>query len=90
MLASWAQPAVGRSPLQAMIGDSTEELHTTSSGEGGSGIPSPRTYGTEALPAPTTTPLCLEKAPATQANMTVPPWVLTPWSNTAPPIQVTT
>jgi hypothetical protein len=75
---------MGRSPLQAMIGDSIEELHTTSSGEGGSGLPSPRNYGMEALLAPATTPLWLEKALATQANTTVPSRVLTPRSNTTP------
>jgi hypothetical protein len=44
------------SPLWAMIGDSTKELHTTLSRERGSGLPSPRRHGVEALPAPATTP----------------------------------
>jgi hypothetical protein len=43
------------SPLWAMIGDSTEEFHTASDGEGGFGLPSPQRHDTGASLAPATT-----------------------------------
>jgi hypothetical protein len=42
------------SPLRAVTGDSVEEFHTTSDGEGRINLPSPRSHGTGALCAPTT------------------------------------
>jgi hypothetical protein len=50
----------------AMIEDSIEEFLTASSmGGGGSGLPSPRRYGTGALSAPVTTTPWMENALAT-------------------------
>jgi hypothetical protein len=61
--------------LQAMIGHSTEELHTTFDREGGGiKLPSPRRHGTGALPAPTTTISWLENVPTTQAMAMIPLW----------------
>jgi hypothetical protein len=54
---------------RAMIEDSIEEFHTTSRGEGGSGLPSSRRHGTGALPTPVTTTPWMENAPTAQANM---------------------
>jgi hypothetical protein len=53
-------------PLWAMIEDSTKELFTTSSGEGGgSGLPPSRRHNTGALCSPVVTTPWLENAPAT-------------------------
>jgi hypothetical protein len=62
------------SPLWAMIGDSTEEFHMASSGEGGSDLPPPRRHDA----ADTST---------TQAMMTIPPRPMAPWSDTNLPFE---
>jgi hypothetical protein len=54
----------------------------TSSGGGGSSLPSTMTIGMGALPTPATTPLWHEDAPVIQSMMIVQPRVLAPW----PPI----
>jgi hypothetical protein len=60
-----------------MIEHSTEEFFMTSSGGGGgSGLPSSQRHDTGALSAPVATTVRLEDTLATQAMMTVPPWVL--------------
>jgi hypothetical protein len=51
--------------LRAMIEDSIEEFHMGSSGEGGSGLHSPRRHDTRALPALVVTTLCMENATVT-------------------------
>jgi hypothetical protein len=56
------------SPLWPIIGNSTEEFHTTSGREGGSDLPSPRRHGMGASPAPTITISYLENTPTTQAT----------------------
>jgi hypothetical protein len=61
------------SPWWAMIEDSAEEFLTASSGEGGSALPSPRRHGMGDSPAPITTAPWMEKTPATQVMMMVPP-----------------
>jgi hypothetical protein len=61
------------SPLRAMIGNSTEEFHTASSGEGGSGLPSPIRHGTGASPSPATTIAWPKDTPTTQAMTMIPP-----------------
>jgi hypothetical protein len=58
-----------------------------SSGEGGSGLPSPRRHEAGALPAPVTTTPWMENAPATEAMMTVPPWTAAPRPDTGLPIE---
>jgi hypothetical protein len=60
------------SPRRVMIEDSAEEFFTTSRGEGGSALPSPRRCDMRALPAPVTATLWMENAPATQTVMMVP------------------
>jgi hypothetical protein len=70
------------SPLRAMIGDSTEELHTTLGGERGSDLPSPRRHDVGALPTPTTTISWSENTPTTQAMTTIPPRSAVPRSDT--------
>jgi hypothetical protein len=57
----------------AMIEDSAEEFLTSSSGEGSFGLPSPRSRGTGAPPAPIATTPWMENAPATRAMIMVPP-----------------
>jgi hypothetical protein len=59
-----------------------EEFLTASSGEGGSGLPSPRRRGTGAPPAPVTTTPWMENAPTTWAITTVRPWSAAPRPNT--------
>jgi hypothetical protein len=61
------------SPLQVMIGDSTEEFHMASDREGGIDLPSPRRDSTEASPAPATTISWLKDTSTTQATVTIPP-----------------
>jgi hypothetical protein len=56
----------------SMIEDTTKEFHAISSGEVGSGIPSPRWHDAGALPAPITTTLWLEVTSATKSMMMVP------------------
>jgi hypothetical protein len=65
-------------PRRATIEDSVEEFHTTSSGEGSFGHPSPRRHDTGASLTPITTMPRMENAPATQATTTVPPWMVAP------------
>jgi hypothetical protein len=75
------------SPQQAMIEDSAEEFHTTSSREGGSGLPSPRRHDMGASPAPVVTTSWMENTPASQAMTTVPLWTMVPWTNTGLPFE---
>jgi hypothetical protein len=75
------------SPRRAMIDDSTEEFHTTSSGEGGSSLSSPKKCGMGALPTPVTNIPWMENAPATQAMTTVSPWAVAPQPDTGLPIE---
>jgi hypothetical protein len=60
--------------LWAMIGDSIEEFHMASDGEGRIDLPSPRRHSTGASITPTTTIPWLETTPTTQAMMTILPW----------------
>jgi hypothetical protein len=62
----------------AMTEDFTEEFLTASRGERSFGLPSPRRRGTGASLAPITTMPWMEKAPATQATMTVSPRMVVP------------
>jgi hypothetical protein len=59
--------------LRAMIGESTEEFHTTSGGEGGLGPASPRRRGNGAPPSPAMTISQSEDTLTTQAMMMIPP-----------------
>jgi hypothetical protein len=70
-----------------MIEDSAEEFLTTSSGEGGFGLPSPRRRDVGAPPDPVKTTPCMENAPATQATTTVPQWMVTPRPDTVLPFE---
>jgi hypothetical protein len=70
------------SPRRAMIEDSIKAFLTTSSGEGGSSLPSPRRRGVGAPPVPVTTTPWMVNALTTQAMMTVPPRTVEPRSNT--------
>jgi hypothetical protein len=63
---------------RGIIEDSIEEFLTTSSGEGGFNLPSPRRHGMGAPLAPITTTPWMENAPITQAMTTVPPWIAVP------------
>jgi hypothetical protein len=51
--------------MWAMIGNSTEEFHTTLDNEGDFGLPSPGRHSTGAPPTPVTTTSWLENAPNT-------------------------
>jgi hypothetical protein len=64
--------------VAGIIEDSVEEFLTTSSGEGGFNLPSPRRHDMGALLAPITTTPWMENAPITQAMTTVPPWIAVP------------
>jgi hypothetical protein len=75
------------SPLRAMTGDSAEELHTASDGEGRIDLPSPRTSGMGASPTPATTISWPESTPIAQAIATILPRQPTPRSNTDLPIE---
>jgi hypothetical protein len=75
------------SPWQALTEDTIEEFYTTSSGEGGSDLPSPRRHETVALPTPVTLTPCMENAPTTQAMTMVPPWTAEPRLDTGLPIE---
>jgi hypothetical protein len=75
------------SPWWAMIEDSAEEFLTTLSGEGSSGLPSPRRRGKGAPFAPFTTTPWMENAPATQAMMMVPPRTAAPRPDTGLPFE---
>jgi hypothetical protein len=75
------------SPQRTMIEDSIEEFLTTSSGEGGFSLSSPRRSGAEAPLAPVTTTLWTENTLPTQAMMTVPPRTTAPPSNTDVPFE---
>jgi hypothetical protein len=55
-----------------MIEDSIEEFLTASSGDGDSGLPSPRRHGTGASLAPITTIPQMENSLVAQATMMVP------------------
>jgi hypothetical protein len=59
---------------QAMIEDSAKEFHMASGGEGAS-------------PTPVTTTPWMENVPATQATMTVPPWMVAPRPDTGLPFE---
>jgi hypothetical protein len=60
------------SPRRVMIEDSAEEFLTTSRGEGGSALPSPRRCDMGALPATVTATIWMENDLATQTMMMVP------------------
>jgi hypothetical protein len=75
------------SPWQATIEDSAEEFHMASSGEDGSGLPSPRRHGTGAPPTPVTATSWLENALATRAKTIVPPRVAASQPNTGIPFE---
>jgi hypothetical protein len=75
------------SPRWAMIEHSTEEFHTTSSGVGGSGLPSPRRCDMRPLPATVTTTPRMVNTAATRAMMMVPPWVVAPRLETSLPFE---
>jgi hypothetical protein len=75
------------SRLRAMIGDSLEEFHTASDGEGGVDLPSPRWHGTGASPTPATTISCPENAPTTHAMVTIPLQQAAPWPDTDLPFK---
>jgi hypothetical protein len=62
------------SPLRAMIGDSTEEFHMASYGEGGIDLPSPRRHDTGASPAPAISISWPEDTPNTHATVMIPQW----------------
>jgi hypothetical protein len=62
------------SRLRAMIGDSTEEFHMVSGGEGGSDLPSPKRHGARAPSTPATAIAWPEDTPTTQAITAIPPW----------------
>jgi hypothetical protein len=51
--------------FQAMIGDSAEDFHTASDGDGGIDLPSPRRHGVGALPAPAKLISWSENTPST-------------------------
>jgi hypothetical protein len=68
-----------------MIDDLAEEFLTVSSGEGGFSLPSPRRRCTAAPPTPVTTTPWMENTLATQATMTVPPWMAVPQLDTGLP-----
>jgi hypothetical protein len=72
----------GSPSLRAMIEDSTDEFHTTSSEEGSSGLPTSRRHNTGASPAAIATTAWPEDTPTTQTMMTVPPCTLAPRPNT--------
>jgi hypothetical protein len=61
------------SQLRAMLGDSVEEFHMASDGEGRIDLPSPRRHHTGASTAPATTIPWSEITPTTQAMMTILP-----------------
>jgi hypothetical protein len=61
------------SPLRAMTGDSIEEFHTGTDGEGSVNLPSPRRHGTGALTTPATTISWSETSPTAQAMRTILP-----------------
>jgi hypothetical protein len=73
--------------LRAMTGDSIEELHTTSNGEGRIDLPSPRRRGMGAPPAPTTTILWLESTPTAHAIATILLQQVTPRLNIDLPLE---
>jgi hypothetical protein len=75
------------SPRRAMIEDSIEEFYTASSREGGSGLPSSRRHGTGVPSDLIATTPWLEDGLATQAMMTVPPWVLVQWLDKGLPFE---
>jgi hypothetical protein len=70
------------SPLWAMTGDSIEEFHKTSNGEGRIDLPSPRRHDTVASPAPATTTSWPESTPAAQATKNILLRQATPWLDT--------
>jgi hypothetical protein len=75
------------SPLQAMIGESTEEFHTALDGEGGPGLPSSRRCSAGVQLTPTTTTSWLENTLTTLAMTTVPPRPETSWPDTDLPFE---
>jgi hypothetical protein len=75
------------SPRRAMIEDFIKEFHTTSSGVGASGLPSPRRHNVGALPAPVITMPWMESAPPSQAMTTVPPRTVAPRLDTGLPFE---
>jgi hypothetical protein len=74
-------------PWRAMIEDSAEEFLTASSGDGGSGLPSPRRHDMGASLAPFTTTPRMENALIAQSMMTVPPRTTAPWVEVGLPFE---
>jgi hypothetical protein len=72
----------GSPSLCTILDDSTDELYTTSSGEGGSGLPASRKHSMGTPHAPIMTTPRPEDAPTPQTMMTVPPQTIMQWSNT--------
>jgi hypothetical protein len=77
----------GSPSLHAMIEDSTNKFHTTSSGVASSSLPISRMHGTRAPPAPITTIPWLEDAPCTQTMTMVPPQTLSPCPDNGFPLE---
>jgi hypothetical protein len=75
------------SPLQAMMGDSTEEFHMALGGEGRINLPSPRRRGTGASPAHATTISRSESTLTSEGTMTIPPRQALPQPNTDLPLE---
>jgi hypothetical protein len=75
------------SSLRAMMGNSTEEFHTASDGEGRLNLPSPRRHDTGDSPAPATTISWPESTLTTQSTMTIPQRQATPRLDTDLPLE---
>jgi hypothetical protein len=75
------------SPLWTMMGDSTEEFPTSSDGEGGIDLLSPKRHGTGAPPASPMTIPRPKNHPTAQATTTIPPRQATQRSDTNLPLE---